>query len=71
MGEALGLGSGQAAALGLTDTVWLLMVVGLLVMSYTVAGGLWAVVVTDLVQLVLALAVPWPWLQLPSMPQEG
>ena len=54
--EALGLVSGQAAALGLTDTVWLLMVVALLVMSYTVAGGLWAVVVTDLVQLVLALA---------------
>jgi len=53
---ALGLVSGQPAALGLTDTVWLLMVVALLVMSYTVAGGLWAVVVTDLVQLVLALA---------------
>lgn len=54
--EALGLVLGQPAALGLTDTVWLLMVVALLVMSYTVAGGLWAVVVTDLVQLVLALA---------------
>ena len=54
--EALGLVSGQPAALGLTDTVWLLMVVALLVMSYTVAGGLWAVVVTDLVQLVLAWA---------------
>ena len=54
--EALGLVSGQPAALGLTDTVWLLLVVALLVMSYTVAGGLWAVVVTDLVQLVLALA---------------
>ncbi|WP_390130346.1 sodium:solute symporter family protein [Synechococcus sp. HIMB2401] len=54
--EALGLVSGQPAALGVTDTVWLLMVVALLVMSYTVAGGLWAVVVTDLVQLVLALA---------------
>ena len=54
--EALGLVSGQPAALGLTDTVWLLMVVAVLVMSYTVAGGLWAVVVTDLVQLVLALA---------------
>ena len=54
--EALGLVSGQPAALGLTDTVWLLMVVALLVMSYTVAGGLWAVVVTDLVQLGLALA---------------
>ena len=54
--EALGLVLGQPAALGLTDTVWLLMVVAVLVMSYTVAGGLWAVVVTDLVQLVLALA---------------
>ena len=54
--EALGLVLGQPAALGLTDTIWLLMVVALLVMSYTVAGGLWAVVVTDLVQLVLALA---------------
>ena len=54
--EALGLVSGQPAALGMTDTVWLLMVVALLVMSYTVAGGLWAVVMTDLVQLVLALA---------------
>ena len=54
--EAQGLVSGQPAALGLTDTIWLLMVVAVLVMSYTVAGGLWAVVVTDLVQLVLALA---------------
>ena len=54
--EALGIVSGQPAALGITDTLWLLIVVALLVVSYTVAGGLWAVVVTDLVQLVLALA---------------
>ena len=54
--EALGIVSGQPAALGITDTLWLLIVVAVLVVSYTVAGGLWAVVVTDLVQLVLALA---------------
>ena len=35
---------------------WLLAIVGLLVLVYTAAGGLWAVVVTDMVQLVLALA---------------
>ena len=54
--EALGIVSGQPAALGLSDTVWLMAVVALLVVSYTVAGGLWAVVVNDLVQLLLALA---------------
>ena len=54
--EALGIVQGQPAALGITDTVWLLAVVALLVVSYTVAGGLWAVVVTDLLQLLLALA---------------
>ena len=54
--EALGIVSGQPAALGITDTVWLLAVVAMLVISYTVAGGLWAVVVTDLIQLLLALA---------------
>ncbi|MEB3246323.1 MAG: sodium:solute symporter family protein [Synechococcus sp.] len=53
--EALGIVSATPAALGLTDTIWLLAVVALLVLIYTVAGGLWAVVVTDLVQLVLAL----------------
>ena len=53
--EALGIVSGQPAALGITDTIWLLAVVALLVISYTVAGGLWAVVVTDLIQLLLAL----------------
>ena len=53
--EALGIVSGQPLALGLTDTVWLMVIVALLVVTYTVAGGLWAVVVTDLIQLVLAL----------------
>jgi len=46
-------------ALGLAPTpqarVTLLAIVGLLVLVYTAAGGLWAVVVTDMLQLVLAL----------------
>ena len=63
--EALGIVSNQPMASlgGLSDTVALLAVVAVLVLVYTVAGGLWAVVVTDLVQLVLALlgamAVAW------------
>jgi Na+/proline symporter len=47
-------------ALGLAPTpqarLILLSVVGVLVLVYTAAGGLWAVVVTDMLQLVLALA---------------
>ena len=46
-------------ALGLAPTpqakVTLLAIVALLVLIYTAAGGLWAVVVTDMLQLVLAL----------------
>ena len=46
-------------ALGLAPTpqakVILLAIVALLVLIYTAAGGLWAVVVTDMLQLVLAL----------------
>ena len=53
--EALGIVSGEPLAFGLTDTVWLMVIVAVLVVTYTVAGGLWAVVVTDLIQLVLAL----------------
>ena len=53
--EALGIVTGAPAAFGVPDTLWLLAVVALMVLAYTVAGGLWAVVVTDLVQLVLAL----------------
>ena len=53
--EALGLVSGETMLFGLSDTVGLLALVAVLVLAYTVAGGLWAVVVTDLVQLVLAL----------------
>ena len=53
--EALGIVSGSPAAFGVPDTLWLLAVVALMVLAYSVAGGLWAVVVTDLVQLILAL----------------
>ena len=53
--EALGVVYGQPIFWGITDTVGLLALVAVLVLAYTVAGGLWAVVVTDLVQLVLAL----------------
>ena len=63
--EALGIVSDQPipAFGGLSDTVLLLAVVAGLVLTYTAAGGLWAVVVTDFVQLLLALlgalAVAW------------
>ena len=63
--EALGIVSGQPlpAFAGFSDTVLLLAIVAALVLIYTAAGGLWAVVVTDVVQLVLALlgalAVAW------------
>lgn len=53
--KALGIVSDQPLAFGISDTVWLMALVAALVLAYTVAGGLWAVVVTDLVQLVLAL----------------
>ena len=63
--EALGIVSNRpvVAVGGLPDTVLLLAVVAVMVLVYTVAGGLWAVVVTDFVQLLLALvgaaAVAW------------
>ena len=48
-------------AIGLAPTpqarIWLLAVVGALVLIYTAAGGLWAVVVTDMLQLVVALSL--------------
>ena len=53
--EALGIVSGSPAAIAVPGAPWLLAVVALMVLAYTVAGGLWAVVVTDLVQLILAL----------------
>ena len=63
--EALGIVSDQPiqAAGGLSDTLVLLIIVAALVLAYTVAGGLWAVVITDFIQLLLALlgagAVAW------------
>lgn len=65
--EALGIVRGEPSFLGLSDTVWLLAIVALLVVSYTVVGGLWAVVMTDLVQLVLALLGAWRLLSLLCM----
>lgn len=48
----------EALGLAPTPQAWLtlLAIVGLLVLIYTAAGGLWAVVVTDMLQLVMALA---------------
>ncbi len=54
--EALGMVDGEPLFGGVTDTLILLLVVAALVLTYTVVGGLWAVVMTDLVQLILALA---------------
>ena len=62
---ALGIVSDQPipAVGGLSDTLLLLIIVAALVLAYTVAGGLWAVVITDFIQLILALlgaaAVAW------------
>jgi len=62
---ALGIVSDQPipAAGGLSDTLLLLIIVAALVLAYTAAGGLWAVVITDFIQLILALlgaaAVAW------------
>lgn len=63
--EALGIVSGRPVEVlaGTPDTVVLLAMVAAMVLVYTVAGGLWAVVITDFVQLLLALlgalAVAW------------
>ncbi|BEV36650.1 sodium:solute symporter family protein [Synechococcus sp. M16CYN] len=53
--EALDVVNGRTNVLGLSDTVWLLVIVALMVVSYTAVGGLWAVVMTDLIHLMLAL----------------
>ena len=69
--EALGLVSGQPAALGLTDTVWLLMVVAVLVRvtPWPVGSGpSWSPIWSSLCW---RWRVPWAWLRLPSMRQEG
>ena len=62
---ALGIVSDQPipALGGLSDTLLLLIIVAALVLAYTVAGGLWAVVITDFIQVILAFlgaaAVAW------------
>ena len=53
--EALGIVDGQFIFGGVSDTLLLLILVAILLLIYTVVGGLWAVVVNDLLQLVLAL----------------
>ncbi len=53
--EALEIVDGRILWAGMSDEVLLLIVVALFVLIYTVIGGLWAVVVTDLIQLLLAL----------------
>ena len=53
--EALGIVDGHIVLGGISDTILLLIIVAVLILIYTVVGGLWAVVVNDLVQLGLAL----------------
>ncbi len=53
--EALGIVDGHMLFGYISDTILLLIVVAILMLIYTVVGGLWAVVVNDFVQLVLAL----------------
>ena len=53
--EALGIVDGHLLFGWISDTLLLLILVAALMLIYTVLGGLWAVVVNDLVQLVLAL----------------
>ncbi len=53
--EALGIVTGQLVVGAVSDSLLLLIVVSGLILIYTVIGGLWAVVITDLVQLGLAL----------------
>ncbi len=53
--EALGIVNGHLFFGVISDSLLLLTSVAALMLVYTVVGGLWAVVVNDLVQLVLAL----------------
>ena len=53
--EALLIVDGHIVFAGISDTLILLIIVACLTLIYTVAGGLWAVVVTDSIQLILAL----------------
>jgi Na+/proline symporter len=53
--ESLGVVDGHIVFAPFTDTILLMILVALFLLLYTVLGGLWAVVVNDFVQLVLAL----------------
>jgi len=53
--EALGVVDGHIVFGIFTDTILLMILVALFLLVYTVLGGLWAVVVNDFLQLVLAL----------------
>ena len=53
--EAFGMVDGHQIFGIFTDSLTLLVVVGLFMLLYTILGGLWAVVVNDFVQLLLAL----------------
>ena len=53
--ESLGVVDGHIVFGVLTDTIVLMILVALFLLIYTVLGGLWAVVINDFVQLILAL----------------
>ena len=53
--ESLGVVDGHIIFGPLTDTMFFMILVALFLLVYTVLGGLWAVVVNDFVQLILAL----------------
>ncbi len=53
--ESLGVVDGHILFFGFTDTIFFMIIVALFLLIYTVLGGLWAVVINDFVQLVLAL----------------
>ena len=53
--ESLGVVDGHIIFGPLTDTMFFMILVAFFLLIYTVLGGLWAVVVNDFVQLVLAL----------------
>ena len=53
--ESLGIVDGHIVFGTFTDTIILMILVALFLLVYTVLGGLWAVVINDFVQLVLAL----------------
>ncbi|KGG13509.1 MULTISPECIES: sodium:solute symporter family protein [Prochlorococcus] len=53
--EALGIVDGHLVFGPISDTLLFLIAVATLLLVYTVVGGLWAVVVNDFIQLILAL----------------